>query len=225
MHCTGTSKLSVDKASQRKRQILGQILRGSKPGVQGLHKVLCQSTLFQSPGKKYGLISFVRKCSRLWIVEERRGSKNQSYHFVSCPRHKLYAEDIRRGGAVHHSQYAFHGSAHQPKIATNTTQSFHSYFAALLKVTKPIKLLRVFCNTMVESARSREKRKTFSICNDFWVTGLIIDSFHFLMEKSIHFINLARLEAAQLVNQITVFPKNKASYRLSSSYNVKGVNR
>ena len=38
------------------------------------------------------------------------------------------------------------------------------------------------------------------------------------MEKSIHFINWARLEAAQLINQIKVFPKNKASYRLSLSY-------
>ena len=146
--------------------------------------------------------------------------------FFSCPRHKLYAEHIRRSGAVHHSQYACHDSAQQPKIAINGTQPFHSYFALLLKVTKLIKLLRAFVNnTMVESARSREKGKTFSIRNDFWVTGLIIDSFHFLMEKSIHFINLARLEAAQLINQITVFPKNKASYRLSSSYNVKGVNR
>ena len=79
-------------------------------------------------------------------------------------------------------------------------------------------------NTMVESARSRQKRKT-SIRSAFWVNGLIIDSVHFLMEKSIHFINWARLEEAQLINQITVFSKSKASYGLSSSYNVKGVNR
>ena len=77
---------------------------------------------------------------------------------------------------------------------------------------------------MVESARSRQKRKT-SIRSAFWVNGLIIDSVHFLMEKSIHFINWARLGEAQLINQITVFSKSKASYGLSSSYNVKGVNR
>ena len=143
MHCPGTSTLSVDKGSRRKRQIPGQILRWSKPRVKELHKVLCQSTLFLSPGKKYGLISSVRKCSRLWLVEER--STNQSYHFVSCPRYKLYAEHIRRNGAAHHCQYAFHGSAEQPKIATNATQPFHSYFAALLEITKLMKLLSVFC--------------------------------------------------------------------------------
>lgn len=131
MHCPGTSKLSVDKGSQRKLQI------------PELHKVLCQSTLFLFPGKKYWLISSVRKCGRLWQVEER--ATNQSYHFVSCPRYKLYAEHIRRNGAVHHRQYAFHGSAQQPKIATNATQPFHSYFAALLEITKLIKLLSVFC--------------------------------------------------------------------------------
>ena len=78
---------------------------------------------------------------------------------------------------------------------------------------------------MVESARSRQKRKTFSIRSAFWVDGLIIDSVHFLMEKSTHFINWARLKAVQLNNQITVFPKNKGSYGLSSFYNVKGVNK
>ena len=78
---------------------------------------------------------------------------------------------------------------------------------------------------MVESVRSRQKHKTFSIRNAFWVNGLIIDGVHFLMEKSTHFINWARLTSAQLINQITVFAKNKASYGLSFSYNVKGVNR
>ena len=50
---------------------------------------------------------------------------------------------------------------------------------------------------MIESPRSTQKRKTFSIRNAFWVTGLIIDSVHFLTQKSTYFINWT--QAAQLI--------------------------